>query len=148
MELNFNTPVFAAGTVDCVYPRPVEVTDTYEELFAYFNEKGKDEFVSINVCNAFDEDGNYTHAVFGSYTERDGASAYNDMSWDNLYAFRVEKRYSAMNYLVDLHATNLRDLIFKMEAAGVRGTLNVRFYNNIRGWNEHKEREFRLVIGA
>lgn len=147
MELNFNTPVFAAGTVGCVYPRPVEVTDTYEELLAYFDEKGKDEFVTISVCNAFDADGNYTHAVFGDYTERDGSSAYYNMSWDGIYSFRVEKRYTRMNYLVELTARNLRDLIDKMEANGVRGTLNIRFYNNIREWNEHLERSFTLLIG-
>lgn len=148
MELNFNTPVFAAGTANCVYPSPVEVTDTYEELYGYFDEKGKDEFVTISVTNAFDADENYTHAVFGDYTERDGSTAYNNMSWDGLYTFRVDKRYSRTNFLVDLNASNLKDLIDKMEAKGIRGTLNINFYNNIRAWIEHKERGFTLLIGG
>lgn len=147
MELNFNTPVFAAGTVGCVYPRPVEVTDTYEELLAYFDEKGKDEFVSISVTNAFDKDGNYTHAVFGDYTERDGSSAYHNVSWDNHYTFRAEKRYSPTNYLVDIWGTDLHELITKMRLAGIRGTLNLRFYNNIRCAGDQLERSFTLVIG-
>ena len=137
---------YVAGTVDCVYPRPVEA-DAIHALLDYFDEKGHAEYADIRVVNAFDKDGEYIHAKFGQFSERDGGFM-NDTSFKGHYTFRVVRRYSRSDWLMHLEADSLGELIIKMREAGVAGTLYVNFYNNIRKWGSQLEASFSCIIDA
>ena len=141
------TLVYAAGVVDGVYPRPVEVMGTMADVVAYFEEQGKDEYVLIHTANAYDEDQNYVSPVYGKYTANDGSDCFGfNPCYEGRYDYLFTKRYTVGNRLISLSAKTLPELIERMQEYGIKGTLNIRFYSSVRCGLTQLTKEFKILL--
>lgn len=141
------TLIYAAGTVGCVYPRPVEVTDTLADVVAYFEEQGMNEYVLIHTANAYDENHNYVSPVYGQYSANDGSDCFGfNPCYEGRYDYLFTKRYTVGNRLISLSAKTLPELIEQMQAYGIKGTLNIRFYSGIRCDRDQMTKEFKILL--
>ena len=134
---------YAAGTVGCVYPRPVE-HDGLHDLIKYYMDTGKDEYCRVSMTNAYDEDKNYVPAKYGKWSENEVSHRYIT-SFDGIYEYQVCKKWSHVR-VIELTAKSLPDLITKMQAEGISGTLNVTFYSSYRCEGKEILKSFKCLL--
>lgn len=138
---------YVADTVGCVYPKPVKPADELQNVIKYFEEQGKDEYVLIHTANAYDEDQNYVSPVYGQYSADDGSDCFGkNPGYDGLYEYQFTKRYTVMDRLISMSAKTLPELIDKMQEYGIKGTLNIAFYNNYRCEGRFCTKRFKILL--
>jgi hypothetical protein len=124
--------IFAAGTVDGCYPSPV-VSGCVLDL-ARAELANAASHVRVTLSNAFRATGTdgaceYMHARIGVMDENDfhivGNQCESRLSF-NRVDFRVCRRYS-FEPVYEATAKTVTDLVTRMAADGVRGTLTVEF---------------------
>jgi hypothetical protein len=138
---------YVAGTVDCVYPRPVE-GDRFEDVINFV--ENNDEWIVgfVSMTNGFDSEGNYVKMNFNGYDEDEGnINPERDPLFRNSYSgysVSMSKKYSytiltqvADNTIIGLLKT-VRDVS--------RGTMIVRFDSSY-GRVKNVIKTFKIAVG-
>jgi hypothetical protein len=137
---------FVAGSVNGVYPRPVE-GDRLEDVLSFVAENKDWTVAFVFVTNGFDADGNYVHMRFKDATEEESYfySARNPLFRES-QMFQVE---SIKRYGRDCTATVYSDSVSGIiqEVAKVStGTMNVTF-NKGYGRSPEQVATFNVAVG-
>lgn len=123
-----NTVKYVAGTVGCVYPRPVE-GDRFEDLIDFV--ENNDEWIVgfVSMTNGYDADGNYIKMNFNGCSEDEGniRAERDPLFRDSYSGFSVSmaKKYSH-SLLTQVSENTIVDLLKKTRDVS-RGTMIVRF---------------------
>lgn len=123
----------AAGTVDCVYPAPVQA-DTWQDVCQWMKDElpsHSDKFglvVDTALVCKFDTNGAYIKATIGGYDE-DAFGHVGTMNESHKgYGFNLVaiKRLS-YSPLVKVHGATLKEFRLALEANKAAGTLRITF---------------------
>ena len=144
--------IFAAGTVDGVYPSPVVPAGMLDLARAELANTAS--HVRVTLSNAFRAVGTdgacqYMPALIGAMNENDfrsvGTQCESRLSFGRV-DFRVCRVYS-FDPVYDATAETVTDLVTKMAADGVRGTLTVDFLDYPKGFKCYPEIRNTIKIG-
>jgi hypothetical protein len=151
---------YAAGKVGCTYPMPVK-PDTIADLAAYEIINTED-YVSLFLDNSFctgymGTDPAYLEAMIKDMSENEfstttGTSneSYCKPNYDNeknFITFGFTRSYSNSLEVIARSETVL-DLLFKLAAYGVKGTLNINFrsYPNGKRCYSNEGKSFKIIM--
>jgi hypothetical protein len=138
---------YVAGTVDCVYPRPVE-GDRFEDVIDFV--ENNDEWIVgfVSMTNGFDSEGNYVKMNFNGYNEDEGniRAERDPLFRDSYTGFSVSmaKKYSH-SLLTQVSENTIVDLLKKTRDVS-RGTMIVRF-DSTYGIDKNVIKTFKIAVG-
>jgi len=138
---------YVAGTVDCVYPRPVD-GDRLEDVIDFVFKNDDWEVGFIDMTNGFDADGNYVRMEFNGYKEGDGSvhGRHDPMFRDSYTGFSatMTKRWSHFA-LTQVQAPTIPELLEKVSKVS-KGTMIVRFDDGY-GMSRNCVKTFKVAVG-
>lgn len=143
---------FAAGTIDGLYPCPVEQSNEADMYAAYDTalfEAEADDFIYMSAwLSPSFEDGKHVCPSVNGDTEISLPACGNIINLQLLLAnvmplkFVLQRRYSyAVSY--SFYGETLQELVANMRKDGVRGTFNVEFTERFEG---KAIAEFKIVL--
>lgn len=146
---------YAAGTVDGCYPNPVEANSILELAAFEASDHGAG-YVSLSLSNKYNsgymgEDMKYIPAKIGSLGENEFSTVTGKMNESILEYGKVHfiatKRY-LFDKVFEASAPSVTELLLKLAAAKVSGSLSVYFYNYPNGPRCHSEvvRHFNICL--
>jgi hypothetical protein len=124
--------IFAAGSVDGVYPRPVN-PHTVEEMMNFYNNCEKGFRVSVVVTNSFDQDGRYVEPCVNGRNDYRSNFLMDSVVNGNFFYFNAFFEYSSTP-IVQIEQSDFFVFINKI-IEKCKGTLIISFYklNSFRG---------------
>lgn len=142
---------FAAGTVNGVYPRPVAADSVLDVLAHSLVTKATD--VNIWLTNGFDSDGNYVYETIGDMTgeafHHVGTQSESSLNFSPVMIyFNVVRRFTLADSVFKADAPTIGELIGKLVAGRVKGTLNIVYqsYPNGRKCYPETEKAFKIIL--
>jgi len=138
---------FVAGSVNGVYPRPVE-GDRLEDVLSFVAENKDWTVAFVSVTNGFDAEGNYVHMRFKDATEDESYfySARNPLFRDSPMSYQVEsiKRYGR-DSTASVSSDSVSGVIQEV-AKVATGSMNVTF-NKGYGRSPEQVATFNVAVG-
>ncbi|MDK9793737.1 hypothetical protein [Vibrio sp. D431a] len=146
---------YACGTVGCSYPLPI-VANSIIELAAFEASDNGAEFVSLHLGNKYHsgaapENMKYIPASIGELLEDGFSTTTGQMNRSQVTTGEV--RFSATKScsytkIFEESAPTVTELILKLVARDVKGTLSINFHNYPNGLRCHSEsvRKFDICL--
>lgn len=155
LDIKFWTD-YASGTVDGVYPNPVEA-DTIIDLAVFEASDHGASYVNITLGNKFSsgymgKDMAYKAATIGNLKENEFNTVQGTMNQSIIgeghdIGFRANMRYQYQE-LFSERAKTVSELLLKLAARKVTGSLHINFLNYPNGPRCHSEsvRKFNICL--